>query len=183
MGLDQPLTDLLHAAAAGDGDAAARLYEALYEDLRRLARRQLVGRRDQTLDTVGLVNEAYLKLAGAASFKDRGHFLCTAARAMRQIVVDHARAKQREKRGGGAVRTTLDEHHATLERQIEQVLSVDQALTRLSAEKPRLTQVVECRYFAGLTEPETAQALDVSERTVRRLWAEARDHLRQQLAS
>jgi RNA polymerase sigma factor (TIGR02999 family) len=182
MSHDQPLTELLHAAAEGDSEAASRLYEALYDDLRRLARRQLSGRRNETLDTIGLVNEAYLKLAGGSTFKDRGHFLCTAARAMRQIVVDHARAKRREKRGGGAIRTTLDDHHATLERQIDQVLSVDQALARLTAEKPRLTQVVECRYFAGLTEPETAQALEVSERTVRRLWAEARDHLRQQLA-
>lgn len=177
------VTLLLNAAAAGDARAADALYSLLYDDLRRLARRQLGWRRDGTLDSIGVVNEAYLKLVGADDFADRGHFLRVAARAMRQVVVDAARGRGREKRGGERHRETLDEHHAVIDGQVEEALAVDQALRRLGEVDERLRQVVECRYFAGMTEPETAEAMGVSERTVRRLWQEARDRLRRELAS
>ena len=176
------LTLLLRAAACGDNQAADALYGVLYDDLRRLARRQLGRQRDGTLDTVGVVNEAYLKLVGANGFADRGHFFRLAARAMRQVVVDAARGRGRDKRGGGRARETLDEHHAVLDRQLDEVLAVNQALDRLEEADERLRRVVECRYFAGMTEPETAEALGVSERTVRRLWHEARARLRRELA-
>ncbi len=176
------LTLLLRAVACGDTQAADALYGVLYDDLRRLARRQLGRQRDGTLDTVGVVNEAYLKLVGAEEFADRGHFFRVAARAMRQVVVDAARGRGREKRGGGRARETLEEHHAVLDRQLDEVLAVNQVLDRLEEADERFRWVVECRYFAGMTEPETAEALGVSERTVRRLWQEARARLRRELA-
>ena len=177
------ITVLLRAAAQGDQEAGDRVFTLLYDQLRSLARRQLHRQGRQTLNTTELVHEAYVKISGspARDFADRGHFLCLAAGAMRHILVDHAREKLRLKRGGGARQETLDERHAVFFQHLDQVLAVDQALERLGREDSRLSGVVECKYFAGYTEPETAEALGVSERTVRRLWQQARTELRGEL--
>lgn len=174
------ITELLRVSARGDEIARDQVYGLLYSDLQVLARRQLRGRDRRSLDTSDLVHEAYVKIAGGRDrdFADRGHFLCLAARAMRQILVDHARENQRLKRGAGARRKTLSEDHAVFYQHLDRVLAVDQALVRLSSGDSRLSAVVECKYFAGFTEPETAEALGVSERTVRRLWQQARTELR-----
>lgn len=179
------LTALLRAYRAGDRGAFDRLVPLVYDDLRRLARRQM--RRAplaRTLDTTGLVHEAWLKLADrpGAAFSDRGHFLAVAARAMRQVVIDYARRKLADKRGAGAAPVELKEDHGSIENRAEWLLMVDQALTRLGAVNARLVQVVECRYFAGLSEEETAEALGVSLRTAQREWLRARAWLRDALS-
>jgi RNA polymerase sigma factor (TIGR02999 family) len=178
------VTALLHAYRDGDRGAFDRLVPLVYEDLRRIARRQM--RRTpmaRTLDTTGLVHEAWMKLADqpGAAWQDRGHFLAVAARAMRQVVIDYARRRLAAKRGGGAQVVELDEGHAAVEQQAEWLLTVDQALTRLGAHNPRLVQVVECRFFAGLSEEETAEAINVSLRTAQRDWLRARAWLREEL--
>lgn len=179
------ITVLLHAAALGDEDASGKVYSLLYDELHRLARRQLYRQGRQSLETTDLVHEAYLKIAGSGGldYTDRGHFLCLAARAMRQILVDHARKKGRQKRGGGALHETLQDEKAFVREHIEQVLAVDQALKRVGGGDSRLTSIVECKYFAGYTEVETAEALGLSERTVRRLWQRARHELKAQLSA
>ncbi len=180
------ITLLLEEAARGNRQSEDRVFELLYDDLRRLARRQLVRQGNRrSLDTTELVHEAYIKISKnqVENWTGRGHFLCLAARAMRQILVDHAREKLRLKRGGGAARKTLKDHHAMVNHQIDQVLAVDQALTKISGTDPRLTSIVECKYFAGFTEEETASALGISERTVRRLWSQAKTALRKELGA
>lgn len=131
-----------------------------------------------------LVNEAYLKLVGdsAPELNNRSHLLGVAARAMRQVLVEHARRRLAAKRGGGDVAVTLIDEIAPAEMPNEQVVALDEALTRLDVLSPRLRQVVECRFFAGLTEDETAQVLGVTARTVQRDWARARAWLYQELA-
>jgi RNA polymerase sigma factor (TIGR02999 family) len=130
------------------------------------------------------VHEAYLKLVDhtRATWHDRGHFLAVSALAMRQILVDHARAKGRAKRGGGAQRTTLSDRDVAVEQSAESLLEIDLALQRLAQVDPRLVRVVECRYFAGLSETETAEAMGVSLRTAQRDWLKARAWLREALA-
>lgn len=179
------LTMLLRAASAGDAEAGERAYAELYDQLRGLARSQLRRQGSITLHTVDLVHEAYVKISGnkGVEWVDRSHFLCLAARAMRQILVDHARQKRRIKRGGDAVRLSLEERDAISEQHLDRVLAVDQALDRLGESDQRLASVVECKYFAGFTEPETALAMQISERTVRRLWQTARRHLQEALAT
>lgn len=178
------VTLLLRALREGERDAFDRLVPLVYDELRRLARSQR--RRassGQTLDTTGLVHEAYVKLAAQEGLevRDRGHFLAVAACAMRQVLVDFARARMAAKRGGGGVRETLDEGMASLDAEVETVLDVDRALERLRAHDERLARVVECRYFAGLDEQETAEALGVSLRTAQRDWMKARAWLREAL--
>lgn len=173
------ITLLLQAAGQGDAAAADRVVELLYADLRRLAaqRMRAAGPAVTQLDATALVHESYLKLqsAGALDFADRRHFLAYAARVMRSIVVDTVRARQADKRGGDAERVTLNTAVADLLPQgDDQVLRVHEALAELAALEPRLAQVVEMRYFGGLTEVETAEALGVTERTVQRDWAKAR---------
>ncbi len=178
------VTALLRAYGDGDKGAFDRLVPLVYDDLRRLARRQM--RRmpsAHTLDTTGLVHEAWLKLAdqSRAAYADRGHFLAVAARAMRQVVIDYARRKLAQKRGAGAIAVELRDDHASVQHQAEWLLTVDHALRRLGAKSPRLVQVVECRYFAGLSEEESAIALGVSLRTAQREWLRARAWLREEL--
>jgi len=173
-------------AAANDGDAAAteRILELLYGELERLARRQLAGhRRGTLLDTSDLVHEAFLKLSAGASLPagGRAHLLAVAVRAMRQIAIDNARARAAQKRGGGVKPVTLDENNAMAAGPDADLLALDQALDRLAALNPRLVRVVECRYFAGLTEEETAATLDISVRTVQRDWIKARGWLRREM--
>ena len=159
------------------------LVERLYPELRRIARGQLRRLRPgQTLDTTSLVNEAYLKLFGASGFVDRGHFLAASARAMRHILVNAARRKLADRHGGGHAQVSLDEELIGIEHAAHsEVIAIGQALERLHAFDERLCQVVECRYFAGMTEEETGSALSVSDRTVRRDWLRARAWLRCEL--
>jgi RNA polymerase sigma factor (TIGR02999 family) len=178
------VTELLIAHRDGSPDAFDRLVPLVYEDLRRIARIQLRRvRGGDTLDTGALVNEAYLRLVDQtrASWRDRGHFFAVAAIAMRQIVVDHARRRTRLKRGGDKAIVPLDEANEPGSREAAHVLEVDLALKKLAARDERLARVVECRYFAGLTEEETAAALGVSIRTAQREWFKARAWLRSEL--
>lgn len=180
------VTALMQAHRDGVPGAFGQLVEVVYPELRRVARQQLRhGRPDPpVLDTTGLVHEAYLKLVDqeVLDARDRGHFLAIAARAMRQVIVDHARTRQAAKRGGGAPHGTLDERTGSVQAQADHLLAVDEVLGRLANEDPRLLQVVECRFFAGYTESETAEALDVSTRTVERDWLRAKAWLRERLS-
>jgi RNA polymerase sigma factor (TIGR02999 family) len=161
-----------------------QLTSALYDELRRVAHLQLRRERaDHTLGTTALVHEAYLKLADQtrASFADRAHFLATASVAMRRVLVDHARTRSREKRGGERVPVTLDEDLVSGAGSCDGLLELDDALDRLAAIEPRLARVVECRFFGGLSDEETADALGTTARTVRRDWVKARGWLYQTL--
>ena len=178
------ITRLLEAHRNGEDSAFDRVIEMLYEDLLRLAHHQRRGApRDATLNTTGLVHEAYVKLANGTrlDWNDRAHFLAVAAQAMRHISVDYARNRLREKRGGGGHRVELRETHLIVEADLEKQLAVDAVLEEMRESDPRLVQVVECRYFAGMTEEETAAALDVSVRTVRRIWKKAKVELKARL--
>lgn len=180
------VTQLLIAYRDGDRDAFDRLVPMVYEDLRRIARRQLRrGAPGQTLNTTGLVHEAYLKLVDPAKvdWQGRGHFLAVSARAMRQVIIGYARKRSAGKRGGGERPVTLDEAQIAVDEQAERLLALDRALERLGGKDPRLAQVVECRFFAGLSEEETAQALGVSLRTAQRDWMRARAWLKEELRS
>ncbi|MCE4553270.1 ECF-type sigma factor [Pelomonas cellulosilytica] len=175
----QDITQLLQAAQGGDRAAADQVVAQLYADLQRMARRHVRQAGDMTLlDTTALVHEAWLRLAGAADgvgFPDRRHFLAYAAQAMRSVVVDLVRARQAERRGGGQQHLTLDTALADqLPDGDTDILRVHEALDELAQLEPRLAQVVEMRYFAGLREQEIAAALNITERTVQRDWQKAR---------
>ena len=179
------VTELLLAHSRGVAGAFEQLVPIVYNDLRRLARTQRRRLKPgEALQTTDLVHEAYLKLVdqSRASWQDRRHFLAVSALAMRQILVDHARGRGRMKRGGHAHVTTLDEQQVALDQESAQVIDVDAALQRLGSVDQRLVRVVECRYFAGLSEQETAEALGVSLRTAQRDWLKARAWLRAALA-
>lgn len=178
------VTDLLVAYREGDREAFERLVPLVYHDLRRIAHRQLArGRPGATLDTTALVHETYLKLVDQTrvSVSDRAHFFALAARAMRQVIVDYARQRQAAKRGGGKVAVTLDRIQVPVAAQAELMLAIDQALGRLTELNERLTRVFECRFFVGLSEEETAEALDLSLRTVQRDWMKSKAWLRTEL--
>jgi RNA polymerase sigma factor (TIGR02999 family) len=177
----EDLTGILQALVRGEAGAFDRLVPLIYEDLRRIARGQLRRLRPgQTLDTTGLVHEAYIKLVDqrAATFVDRSHFFAIAARAMRQILVDYAKRKARHKRGGGKPDLELDEGKVAVAAQAESLLAVDEALEKLASYDARLVEVVECCLFAGYSEKETAETLSMSLRTVQRDWLRARGWLR-----
>lgn len=183
------LTQLIHRAQEGDRAAADALYATAYADLRRLARARLrAGRRHTLLDTCSLVHESYVRFVKANQLRleDRVHFMRWAAQVMRSVIVDFARRRVAARRGGGVTHAPFDVELAAAasreEAGEEEILSVHEALDRIAAVDPRMTQVVEMRYFAGLTEPEIAQALGVTERTVRRDWHKARLLLREALA-
>jgi RNA polymerase sigma factor (TIGR02999 family) len=186
MNVPSTLTLLIRRAQQGDPCAVDELYAATYADLRRLARARLrAGRRHTLLDTCALVHESYVRFAesGTVSLQNRLHFMRWAAQVMRSVIVDFARRRLAGRRGGGAAPVTLDvELAAGTACGEDEILGVHEALDRLAAVDPRLTQVVEMRYFGGLTEPEIAQALGVTERTVRRDWQKARLLLREALA-
>lgn len=152
----------------------------VYDDLRRIARRRLQAeRRGHTLDTTAVVHEAYLRLAEnpESTWRDRAHFFAVCARVIRHVLVDHARRRGAAKRGGDAVRVTLREGIVGRSPRIIDVLALEQALQALERHDERLGRVVECRFFAGLTVAETAEALDSSRRTVERDWARAKAYL------
>lgn len=180
------ITQLLQRHHDGDRGAFDRMVPLVYERLRSIARGQLAraGGRHRPLDTTALVHEAYLQLVDEhnVDWQDRAHFFSICARAMRRILVDFARQRQAVKRGGGLPNLTLQPDLVAVDDQAELVLAVDAALGELEAFNARLARVVECRYFAGLTEEETAQALDTSLRTVQRDWMRARAWLLKALA-
>jgi len=162
--------------------SAEQLMPLLYTDLRRLARgeRRRVN-AGETLQTTALIHEAYLKLNGSAVFNDRSHFLRAAALAMRHLLINYARDRVAAKRGGDAARVSLDFAEGVALPSEEALLEINEALERLSGVSPRLAQIVECRYFAGYDDEETAQALNITDRTVRRDWVKARAWLRREL--
>ena len=169
-----------------DAQAAAldALIPLVYQELRRTAHRELARRRPgETLDTSALVHEAYIKLArpGPVSWNDTPHFFAVAATAMRHIVIDYALKKKATKHGGDSVHLALDERLLMPDEQAEELLALDAALERLARLDARLSQVVECRYFGGLTVPETAAALGRSPRTVDRDWRKAKAWLFREL--
>ena len=171
------ITLWLDAARGGDRGALDRVLATLYQELHSMARRQLAGQHGQTLDATALVHEAYLKLIGRreAQFDDRAHFFAYAASAMRSVVVDYARQRMAQKRGGDLHRVTdLPEDVEGGLRLDEDMLGLDTALNRLAAVDERLAHIVELRYFAGLSEVEIAELLKRSERSIRRDWQKAK---------
>ena len=175
------ITQLLQAHGRGEEGAFDQLMPMVYDDLHRIAKRQLRrNQRGDTLNTTGLVHEVYLKMVdqARATWQDRSHFFAISAHAMRQIIVDYARQRLAAKRGGGQVHTDLDENRIAIEEQADWLIALDQALGRLAKIDKRLARIVECRFFGGLTEEETATALDVSVRTVQRDWRRARGWLK-----
>ena len=163
---------------------ATELLPLLYEDVRALARRERrrVG-AGVTMQTTALVHEAYLKLLGAARFNDRQHFLRASSLAMRHILINHARNRMAEKRGSGASHVPLEEADDIGIGEATVLIEINDALGRLAQLSPRLAQIVECRFFAGFTDEQTAQALGLTDRTVRRDWVKARAWLRRELSS
>ncbi len=179
--LDTPLpgavTELLRAWGEGDDGALEQLTPLVEAELRRLARGYMRReRRDHTLQTTALVNEAFLRLTGArhVRWQDRAHFLGISARLMRRVLVDHARSRGYHKRGGGAERVTLDEGLVTSPEPAVDVLALDRALEALAAVDVRKSRVIELRFFGGLSVEETAEVLAVSPVTVMREWSSAK---------
>jgi len=182
---DADLTALLLAWRAGDAGAFDHVMTAVYTDLRRMAHRHLRNERpDHTLGTTGLVHEAYFRLVdqNRIQWADRSHFFTVAAHAMRRILVDYARRLRTEKRGGAAGRVSLTDAMVAAEERADTLCALDEALNELGEIGERLKQVVECRFFAGLTEQETADVLGVTERTVRRDWIKAKGWLHRALS-
>jgi RNA polymerase sigma factor (TIGR02999 family) len=180
MTADKPITD---ADSAVHG-LAADLLPLFYEDLKRIAQRERRrGSSSHTLQTTALVHEAFLRLRSAKGWNDQQHFLRAAALAMRHALIKHATTRLAQKRGNGAVHLPLTEGLQVAADQDETLVALDEALTRLGQESERLARVVECRFFAGFDELETASALGISERTVRRDWTLARAWLHRELGS
>lgn len=177
--MDSPATDVTQLLRAGPAGRDA-LLERIYGELRRLAASRMADERHHhTLQATALVHEAWVSLAGnhRIEWRDRGHFYAAASEAMRRILIDHARRARAEKRGGGAQRVTLGAVDAAIELDAERVLALDEALDKLAAEDERAAAVARLRFLTGLSVEETALALDVSERTVRREWTYARARL------
>ena len=171
------VTVLLARARAGDAQALGAAYSAVYDELKRAARAQLRRMRDD-FQTTALVHEAYLKLGGAQlAAQDRNHLLALSARAMRQVLVDDARARKADKRGGGQDALTLNASLGNAEQAAVDVLALDELLASLHKLDERAAQIVELRYFGGYEEAEIAQMLGLSDRTVRRDWRKARAFL------
>lgn len=183
------VTLLLRRLGRGDEQAAAELLPMVYERLHELARGYMVGERENhTLQPTALVHEAWMRLENSPSdwlsqpeAIDRNAFLSVAARAMRRVLVDHARARRSQKRGEGAPKMALDETLDGLEDSAGDVLVLDEALQRLEAMDPELARIVDLRFFAGLTVPEVAEVLGVSQRRIERGWSTARLWLRREL--
>jgi len=182
----QEVTQLLANWSDGDHAALEKLIPLVYKELRHLAHRYMEGQRpNHTLQTTALVNEAYLRLADQSkpNFTNRSHFFAVAAKAMRQILVDYAKAQQREKRGAGASKVELNEAALISPEQTSAILDVDEALEKLAVLDSRKARVVELRYFGGLNQDEIAEVLKISIVTVRRDWVFARAWLYTELHS
>jgi len=185
---DAPATILLQAAASGDKSAIDRLLPLVYDQLRAAAQHQLASERPGTLQATAIVHEAYLKLVGPRDipWANRAHFYAAAAQAIRQILIDHARTRDRQKRGGGAARVPLEDHQLpgpdSLSTDPERILALDAALRRLEQRDPRMAQVVFLRFYAGLDIAQVAGVLALSERTVKSEWAFAKAWLEREFA-
>jgi RNA polymerase sigma factor (TIGR02999 family) len=178
------ITQLLKRMQAGDRAAAARLVAEVYPELKKIARRHMRRERvGHTLQPTALVNEAYLKLVQQkeADWSNRAHFFAVAAQIMRRILVDHARTKLADKRGGGAVAVSLDDVFVFTPERSAQLVALDEALSRLEKQDERVGRVIELRFFTGLSVEETAEALKISERTVKRDWQFGRAWLQAEL--
>jgi RNA polymerase sigma factor (TIGR02999 family) len=182
--IQTPVTELLAQARAGRAGAWQAAFSAVYEELKRVARGQLRGQRE-TLQTTALVHEAYVKLSGGSqlALADRNHLLALSARAMRQVLVDHARQAQAQKRGEGQRLLTLTGAHLQASGAEVEVLELDALLEALQKIDPRAAQIVELRYFGGYEEREIATMLEISERTVRRDWRRGRAFLLAELGA
>jgi RNA polymerase sigma factor (TIGR02999 family) len=180
------VTQILSAIERGDPAAAEQLLPLVYAELRQLAAQQLAAEKPgQTLQATALVHEAYLRLVGvdqAQQWNGRRHFFAAAAQAMRRILVDHARRKQADKHGGGRVRVELPDALAAPEARPDDLVALEEALTRLEAHDPDAARLVTLRYFAGLSHQEAAETLGVSRGAADRLWALARAWLFRQLS-
>ena len=173
-------TELLRRAGDGETGAVERMFPLVYDELRRLAHNHLTRESTgRTLSTTELVHEAYLKLVDQTrvAWNGRAHFLGVAAIAMRRIVVDRARSRRRLKRGGTSARVPIESIDLSADDRAELVVALDEALDRLRDLDERQARVVECRFFGGMTEEDTAEALDIGLRTVKRDWAKARSWL------
>lgn len=174
------ITLLLQQSAEGDREAFQRLIPLVYGDLKGIAHRRLRDERDDhTLNTTAIVHEAYLQLVpqATATWQDRAHFFAVAARVIRHVLIDYARHRGAEKRGGSAIKVPLQEDLKGESDRTVDLLVLDEALESLAEKDPRLRDVVEYRFFAGMTMKETAEALDVSKRTAERDWTRARTYL------
>lgn len=180
MDPDERVTELLrqwpNPVDAGQRDI---LTPQIYRELHRIAHQRLLRERQgHTLNTTALVHEAYERLAGKpVPWKDRAHFYATASSIMRHILVDYARKRLTEKRGGDAIKVTLEDGDGAVEQQAEDLVQLDEALTNLRAHSPEMAAIVEYRFFGGMNREEIAAAMDIAPRTVDRLWARARAHL------
>lgn len=173
------ITALLSRWSDGDAEAFPQLVALAYDDLRGIAHRRLRAGQSDGLATTALVHEAYLKLVRhqGGEWKGRAQFFAFASRAMRHILVDHARREQAVRRGGNAVRISFNDHVVAAEEESANVLGVDEAIDRLTSRDPRMAKVVELRFFGGLTVPEVAEVLELSPRTVEREWTCAKAYL------
>jgi RNA polymerase sigma-70 factor, ECF subfamily len=185
MGTDLPVTQLLRKSRAGSAEATDLLIPIVYEHLHALAAHYMRGERpSHTLTPTALLNEAYLKLVGAdVEWEDRSHFFGIASLTMRRILVDHAKSRNRVKRGSGAQRVDLDDIDLADSRHDLTVIEIDEALTRFSAQDERKAKLIELLYFGGLTYQEAAEALNISEVTVHRDVKFAKAWLRQVIGS
>jgi RNA polymerase sigma factor (TIGR02999 family) len=184
MGESSEITQLLLQLSGGRGEALDQLIPIVYQELRSVAHGQLGGEKPgHTLNTTALVHEAYLKLVNIrqVQWRDRAHFFAMASRLMRRILIDYARARKREKRGGDVVPVPLEEAFGVSGDRADDLVALDDALTRLEAMSPRQCRVVEYRCFAGLSVEETAVVLESSPATVKRDWAFARAWLNREL--
>jgi RNA polymerase sigma factor (TIGR02999 family) len=184
--MESDITHLLNAAELGDAGAADQLLPLVYDELRRLASQRLAQEKPgQTLEATALVHEAYLRLVKVEQpqqWNGRGHFFAAAAEAMRRILVENARRKKRTKHGGDRKPQQLDPELVAAPEVSEDVLAIDEALTRLAAKEPVVAQVVQLRYFGGLTVKEAAETLGISPRTADMYWAYARSWLRAEVS-
>lgn len=178
----ESVTEILIRSRDRDESARDALFSRLYDELARVARRQLAG-RGATLETAGLINETYLRVVDQqrVDWEDRSHFFAYAARAMRHVLVDRARRRSAQKRGGGRRPVTFTERVVEPETEFDSILHVDEALEELGRTDARLAKTVELRFFGGLTEEEAAEVLGVSPRTVRRDWFKAKAFLHEAL--
>ncbi|MCX6930928.1 MAG: sigma-70 family RNA polymerase sigma factor [Verrucomicrobia bacterium] len=175
------VTSILDRVEQGDPRAAEELLPLVYDELRKLAAARMAHEAPgQTLQPTALVHEAWLRLAGsqAQQWNSRGHFFAAAAEAMRRILIETARRKQSQRRGGGLARTELQESQLVLDPPSDEMLAVDEVLEKLAQEDPLAADFVKLRYFVGMTLPEAAEALGIAPRTADRLWAYARSWLR-----
>ena len=179
------MTELLLAWGRGDRSALDELVPVVHQELRRLARLQMRGERDDhTLQTTALVNEAFLRLVNRKNlqWQNRAHFFGIAAQLMRTILVDHARSHASAKRGGGARKLELNEALVVSQQKASEVIALDEALNQLALIDPRQSRIVELRFFGGLTVEEAAEVLDVSPVTIKREWSTAKAWLYRELA-